>query len=52
MTAADLDRLDACEELTGYIPDPWRDYLNWVLVNDANSLAAVELRRLLKDVLR
>ena len=47
----DLDMLDACEELTGYIPDQWRAYLDWVLVNDPTSQAAEELRRLMKETL-
>jgi hypothetical protein len=50
--ADDLALLDAAEELTGYVPDPWRDYLEWVILRPLDDPARVELVRLLKDVLR
>jgi hypothetical protein len=50
--ADDLALLDAAEELTGYVPDPWRDYLVWVVLQPEDNPCRVELVRLLKDVVR
>lgn len=43
--------LEQAAELTGHIPDPWAEYLEWVLVETPNSAAGHELRRLIREVL-
>lgn len=49
-TGTALSALDEACDLLGHIPEPIYDYLAWVLVDDPGGRAAVELRRLLTEV--
>lgn len=49
--ATDLDLLADATDCTGHLPDPWADYLEWILVNQHATPAGAELRRLITEVL-
>ena len=50
-TATHIDALHDAETLTGHIPEPWADYLEWVLLNYPDHPTAHMLRSLVSEVI-
>jgi hypothetical protein len=48
----DFDMLDAAQECTGHVPEPWTGFLDFVLTLPKSNPARVELLALCVDVVR